>query len=211
MSTSLKYEIRRMHEDDYDQVLALLTKSFFHDEPITRHLQVTENETLGFSKNTITACLQDQCSFVAYDTLTNQIVGLCLNESIEKNSKHEINESNENIRFILQLFADTNKNLNIFDQLNTNTLLHIFIINVDKIARGHGLASRLISKSIEYAKELNIHGAYAEVTNIYSLNCFKQQQFISFDELIYADYSPERLANMKDPMYDRCYLVGRKL
>jgi ribosomal protein S18 acetylase RimI-like enzyme len=173
MPESSKFEIRPMREDDYNQVLSLLTNSFFHDEPITRCLQVTD--TLEFSKNTITGCLQDQCSFVTYDTETNQIVALCLNEIIEKNSKHEINESDEKIRFILQLFADVNKKLNIFDQLNANILLHIFIINVDKIARGHGLASRLISKSIEYAKELKIDGAYAEVTNVYSLNCFKQQ------------------------------------
>jgi ribosomal protein S18 acetylase RimI-like enzyme len=115
------------------------------------------------------------------------------------------------MRFVLQLIEDMHTKLNIFDQLNANILLHIFIISVDKIARGHGLASRLISKSIEYAKELKIDGAYAEATNVYSLNCFKQQQFDIFDELKYLDYNPERLANLNDRMYDRCYLVGRKL
>jgi ribosomal protein S18 acetylase RimI-like enzyme len=204
-----KFEIRPMREDDYNQVLSLLTNSFFHDEPIARCLQVTD--PLEFSKNTFHGCLQDQCSFVAYDTETNQIVALCLNEIIEKNSKREINESDEKMRFVLQLIEDMHTKLNIFDQLNANILLHIFIISVDKIARGHGLASRLISKSIEYAKELKIDGAYAEATNVYSLNCFKQQQFDIFDELKYLDYNPERLANLNDRMYDRCYLVGRKL
>jgi ribosomal protein S18 acetylase RimI-like enzyme len=204
-----KFEIRPMREDDYNQVLSLLTNSFFHDEPIARCLQVTD--PLEFSKNTFHGCLQDQCSFVAYDTETNQIVALCLNEIIEKNSKREINESDEKMRFVLQLIEDMHTKLNIFDQLNANILLHMFIISVDKIARGHGLASRLISKSIEYAKELNIDGTYAEATNIYSLNCFKQQQFDILDELKYLDYNPERLANLNDHMYDRCYLVGRKL
>jgi GNAT superfamily N-acetyltransferase len=115
------------------------------------------------------------------------------------------------MRFVLQLIEDMHTKLNIFDQLNANILLHMFIISVDKIARGHGLASRLISKSIEYAKELNIDGTYAEATNIYSLNCFKQQQFDILDELKYLDYNPECLANLNDHMYDRCYLVGRKL
>ncbi len=209
MSSSSKFEIRLMHEDDYNQVLSLLTNSFFHDEPIARCLQVTE--TLEFSKKIINDCLQDQCSFIAYDTVTNQIVAICLNEIINKNSKHKIIESNEKFRFSLQIFTDMHKKLNIFDQLNTDTLLHIFIINVDKIARGHGLATCLISKSIEYAKELQLKGAYAEATNVYSLNCFKQQQFEIFDELKYLDYNAERLANLNDKMYDRCYLVARKL
>lgn len=203
-----KFEIRPMREDDYNQVLSLLINSFFHDEPIARCLQVTD--PLEFSKNTFHGCLQDQCSFVAYDTETNQIVALCLNEIIEKNSKREINESDEKMRFVLQLIEDMHTKLNIFDQLNANILLHIFIISVDKIARGHGLGSRLILKSLQCAKELKLDGACAEVTNIYSLNCFKQQQFEIFDELNYLEYNRERLANLSDPMYDRCYFVGRK-
>ncbi|CAF4650010.1 unnamed protein product, partial [Rotaria sp. Silwood2] len=57
---------------------------------------------------------------------------------------------------------------------------------------------------------LKLGGAYAEESNVYSLNCFKQQQFENFNELIYLDYNPERLANLNDKMYDRCYLVARK-
>jgi ribosomal protein S18 acetylase RimI-like enzyme len=208
MPSSSKFEIRLMDKNDYNQVLSLLTNSFFQDEPIVRYLQVTE--TLECAKNIIKDALHDQCSFVAYDITTNEIVGICINEIIHKNAKLEIIESNEKLRFIYQIFADIHKKLNIFDRLNTDTLLHVYIISVDKIARGHGLASHLISKSIEYAKELKIHGAYAEATNVYSLNCFKQQQFEIFDELVYADYNAERLANLNDPMYDRCYLVARK-
>jgi ribosomal protein S18 acetylase RimI-like enzyme len=147
---------------------------------------------------------------VAYDTSTNQIVGFCLNEISGKNSTHEINDPDEKIRFVLQLVEDMHTKFNIFDALNANTLLHIFLLSVDKIARGHGLGSRLILKSLQCAKELKLDGACAEVTNIYSLNCFKQQQFEIFDELNYLEYNRERLANLSDPMYDRCYFVGRK-
>ncbi len=36
----------------------------------------------------------------------------------------------------------------IFDRLNTDTLLHICVASVDKTVRGYGLASRLIAKSM---------------------------------------------------------------
>ncbi|CAF4290511.1 unnamed protein product, partial [Adineta steineri] len=78
MSSSLTFNIRLLHENDYDQVLSLLLNSFFKDEPITQCLQITE--TLEFAKNIINGCLQDQCSFVALNTETNQTVGICLNE-----------------------------------------------------------------------------------------------------------------------------------
>jgi len=209
MSLSSKYEIRLMNKNDYNQVLSLLKNSFFQDEPIARCLQVTQ--TLEFANHVINDCLNEQCSFIVYDTETNEIVGLCLNEIINKNTKHEVNESNEDFRFILQLFSDIHKKFNVFNQLNANNLLHIFIINVDKIARGHNLARHLISKSIDYAKEyLKIDGAYAEATSIYSLKCFKKEQFQVFDELKYVDYNPQRLANLNDKMFDRCYLVATK-
>jgi hypothetical protein len=70
------------------------------------------------------------------------------------------------------------------------------------------LASRLIAKSIDYGKDLDVDGTFVEATNIYLLSCFKQQNFKNFDELISADYNPERLVNLNDKTYDRCYLVA---
>jgi ribosomal protein S18 acetylase RimI-like enzyme len=207
-SSSSKYDIRLMHQDDYDQVFSLLTNSFFLDEPITQCLQITE--TSEFAKNIINGCLRDQCSFVAVDTQTNQIVAMNLNDITHRNMKHEQVDYDEKILFINQFMNHIHEKSNIFKHLNADKLLHIYIISVDKIARGHGLASHLISKSIEYAKELKLEGAYAEATSLYSLNCFKQQQFQILDELIYVDYDSKRLAKLKGPHYDRCYLVSRK-
>ncbi len=62
----------------------------------------------------------------------------CLNEIVHRNAQHETTESDEKIRFMFQ----------IFDRLNSDTLLHICVANVDKTVRGHGLASRLIAKSM---------------------------------------------------------------
>ncbi|CAF3386800.1 unnamed protein product [Rotaria socialis] len=210
MTSTSKFAIRLLHEDDYDQVASLLKTSFFPDEPISRCIQITE--TSEFSNILINSCVSDKCSFVAYDTETNQIVAVCLNEITSKDHHVENNMvSDEKIRFIFQILNDVDRKVKVFERLNANTLLHIYIIAVDKIARGHDLASRLISKSIECVaqEEFNIHGAYAEATNVYSLNCFKKQKFNIFDELIYTDYDSKRLVDLTDPMYDRCYLVGR--
>ncbi|CAF5192283.1 unnamed protein product, partial [Rotaria magnacalcarata] len=149
MTSTSKFAIRLLHEDDYDQVASLLKTSFFPDEPISRCIQITE--TSEFSNILIKSCLPDRCSFGAYDTETNRIVAVCLNEIISKDHHVENNVvSDEKIRFIFQILNDVDRKVKVFEQLNANTLLHIYIISVDKIARGHDLASRLISKSIEY-------------------------------------------------------------
>jgi GNAT superfamily N-acetyltransferase len=203
-----KFDLRPMHKNDYDQVVSLLTSSFFRDEPITRCLQVTN--TLEFTTRTVTHCLQEGCSFVAYDTQTNQVVAVCLNETERRDQQHEVDEPDEKLHFVFELFGQVHKEQTIFDRMHCDVLLHIFILSVDQVARGHGLATRLIAKSIEHGKHLRVDGAFAEATNVYSLKCFQQQQFKAVNELKYIEYSPERLATMTDPNYDRCYLVTLK-
>jgi predicted GNAT family acetyltransferase len=165
-----------MCEDDRNQVLSLLTNSFFPDEPVARCLHITD--TLEFAQSVIHDFLKERCSFIAYDTTTNQIVGCYLNEIVHRNVQHETSELDEKIRFMFQIFDDLKNKLNIFDRLNTDTLIHICVLSVDRTVRGHGLAPCLISKSIEYVKELKLQGAFAVATNVYSLN---------------SDYNPERL------------------
>jgi ribosomal protein S18 acetylase RimI-like enzyme len=197
-----------MREEDRIPALTLLINSFFHDEPLAKYLQL--GEPTDFAKNVINDALNDQCSFVAYDIQTNQLIGLCLNEIKYKDDNHHIiNQSNEKLYFILHLLNHMHENINLFDHFLTNSLLHIFIINVDRNYRGYGLASRLISMSIEHAKQIHIGGAYAETTNIYSLNSFKQQGFQIYHQLNYAQYDQVRLGNLTDKNSDQCQLVAR--
>lgn len=209
MSSSSNIAIRLMNQTDYNEVLALLLNSFFPDEPISKSVQVINVSEFG--KILIDACMPDQCSFVAYDVETNRIIAVCLNEIMNKNISKPIETTDEQIRFVLQIFYDLDTKKDLFEILNTDTLLHVFVITVDKRVRRQNLATRLISESIEYAAtKLNLSGAYAEATSVYSLNCCKRQQFQIFDELIYVDYNAKYLASLTDKMYDRCYLVGRK-
>ncbi len=209
MLSSSRFDMHLMREEDRIPALTLLLNSFFRDEPLAKCLEV--GEPIDFAKNVINDALTDQCSFVAYDIQTHQLVGICLNEIKYKDDQHIINESNEKINFILHLLDQMHKNINLFDHFMTNSLLHIFIINVDKNYRGYGLASRLISSSIEHAKKIDIGGAYAEVTNIYSLNSFKQQNFQIYHQLNYAQYDQVRLGNLTDKNSDQCQLVARAL
>lgn len=209
MLSSSRFNIHLMVEEDRLSALNLLINSFFHDEPLAKYLEL--GEPIDFAKNIINDGINDQCSFVVYDIETNELIGLCINEIKYKNNIYLINETDEKLYFILHLLENMHKNINLFDQLITDSLLHIFIINVHKNYRGFGLSSRLILTSIEHAKKLHIGGAYAETTNIYSLNSFKQQGFQIYHQLNYVQYDQNRLANLNDKNFDHCQLVARSI
>ncbi|CAF3913470.1 unnamed protein product, partial [Adineta steineri] len=177
-----------------------------HEEPLAKCLEL--NEPIDFIKNIIKDALQDQCSFVVYDMQTEQLVGVCLNEIKFVDDQHIINEKNY---FILHFLNQMHKNINLFQQFQTNSLLHIFIIDILKNYRDYGLGLQLISASIEHAKKIHVKGIYAEATNIYSLNCFKQQGFQSYDQINYTNYDQIRLANLIDSHESRCQLVARNV
>ena len=203
-----KYEIRLMQKSDSDQVFTLLKTSFFHDEPICRAVQLKSSD--DFASNLIDSCLNNVCSFVAFDIQNNRIVAFAINEIVNRTGNEETNVTDEKLRFILKVIAQVHQPEKIFDRMNSDRLLHIFMITVDEEARGHNLASKLIAASVAYGKQLQLGGAYAEVTNTFSLHCFEQNSFEILNELKYAEGWPEQLSSMTDPHYDRCYLVVRK-
>ncbi len=209
MLSSSRFTVHMMREEDRIPALTLLINSFFHEEPLAKCLQL--GEPIDFAKTVINDAINDQCSFIAYDIQTNQVAGVCINEITHKDDQHRIVQSNEKLYFILNLLDQMHKNINLFDVFQTDSLLHVFIINVDKNYRGYGLSSRLISASIQHAKQNHIGGAFAEATNIYSLNAFKQQGFQIYHQLNYIEYDPLRLTDLNDKTNDQCQLVAKAL
>ena len=197
------FRIEQMCENDRNDVLNLLLNSFFKDEPLAKYLQL--NKPIEFAENIFNNSLKENCSFVIHDNQTNRLIGLCLNEIVHENHEEILNEKDEKIFFILQLLNSMHFNQNLFQQFQTNSLLHIFILNIDEDYRGYGLASQLISKTIQSAKEMNIKGIYAEATSFNSLKCFEKLNFQIYHQIKYKDYDPIRLSNLDD----QCHLVAR--
>ncbi|CAF0988516.1 unnamed protein product [Adineta steineri] len=209
MLSSSRFNIHVLREEDRIPALTLLINSFFHDEPLAKCVEL--EEPIDFAKTIINDAINNQCSFVAYDIQTNQLIGICLNEIKSKDDQYIINETNEKLSFILSLLHNMHENINLFDIFQTNSLLYIFIINVDKNYRGYRLGSRLISTSIEYARQNRIKGAFAEATSISSLNSFQHQGFLIYHQINYIEYDQIRLSTMIDNHNSQCQLVARIL
>jgi len=200
-----------------ENVLELVTDTFFRDEPLNKCLTFDlPNEPAEFAELVISIALEDQCSFVAIDIQTQKIIGVILNvikhRSLINQDKFDINNfQSEKLRFILRVLNDVHGNIDLFQEMNTDHLLHIVIIAIDAHYRGLRLTEKLIHASLERANnEFNIKGVFSEATSLYSAKAFRKQGFQLYNELIYIKYDQIRLASLAGE-HDRCQLLAKQL
>jgi ribosomal protein S18 acetylase RimI-like enzyme len=197
-----------------EQVLKLVIETFFRDEPLNKCLAFDlPNEAIEFAELVLSIALEDQCSFVAIDSQTQEIIGVILN-IIKHRLSNQFDTKNfqsEKLRFILDVLKHVHGNFDLFNQMNTDRLLHIVIIAIDKQYRGLRLTEKLIHASLERAKnEFEIHGVFSEATSLYSAKAFRKQGFQVYNELIYIKYDDKRLASLAGE-HDRCQLLAKQL
>ncbi|CAF0868118.1 unnamed protein product [Didymodactylos carnosus] len=202
-------ELFLMKDEHKSQVFNLLIGSFFLQEPLNERLAFNlPHEPLESTEFLLKIAVADQCSYVALDTATSNVVGAIINNIENRHDNDDTMDfKSENLRYIYELIKNIHQNINLFDILNVERLLHIGIVNVDETYRGHKLSQRLITASLERAKQLGIHGAYTEATSTYSCKSFIKNDFKTYKELIYATYDKERLSNLGE--HDRCTLLAK--
>jgi hypothetical protein len=97
-----------MNNQHREKVFELVTNTFFRDEPLNKCLAFDlPHEASEFAELVISNAIEDQCSFVAIDNQTQQIIGVILNLikhrlSLYTQDKFDINNfQSEKLRFIL--------------------------------------------------------------------------------------------------------------
>jgi hypothetical protein len=210
-----------MNNEHREQVFDLVIDTFFRDEPLNKCLAFDiPNEPNQFTELVVSLALEDQCSFVAIDIQTQKVIGVILNvikhqlssTTIDNHDKFHINNfQSEKLRYILNVLQQVHRNIDLFNELKTDCLLHIVIISIDAHYRGLKLTEKLIHASIERGKNvLNLKGAFSEATSLYSSKAFRNQGFQIYDEIIYTKFDDIRLASL-DGEHDRCQLLAKAL
>jgi ribosomal protein S18 acetylase RimI-like enzyme len=210
-----------MNNEHREQVFQLVIDTFFRDEPLNKCLAFEiPNEPIQFTELVVSLALQDQCSFVAIDHQTQKVIGVILNiikhklssTTIDDHDEFNINNfQSEKLRYILNVLEHVHRNIDLFDELKTDRLLHIVILAIDAHYRGLKLTEKLIHASIERVKnDLNLKGAFSEATSLYSSKAFRKQGFQIYDEIIYIIYDDIRLASLAGE-HDRCQLLAKTL
>ncbi|CAF1452771.1 unnamed protein product [Rotaria sordida] len=194
-------------------VINLLMSSFFIQEPLNDMLKFEiPHEPLSWTDSMVDIALADQCSFVAVDAANphKEIVGVILN-GISNSAKQEeipVLES-EKLKFIFSLMDQVMEGYDLFKLYKTDRIFHCDVINVDEKQRGQNLSTRLISKSLDKARQLGVKAAYVVCTSVFSRKAFMRHGFQIINELLYSKHGDTRLLNMG--IHDRCTLLGRQL
>ena len=210
-----------MTEEHRADVFQLVIHTFFRDEPLNRCLAFDiPTEPIEFTELVLSAALDDRCSFVAVDVHTQSIVAVILNiikrrapavDDDEQDQFDRRNFQSEKLRFILGVLKSLHRNVDLFEQMQSDRLLHMVIIAVDPHYRGLRLTEKLIGASLERAKhDCHVRGAFSEATSLYSAKAFRKQGFQVYDEIVYATYDHVRLASLAGE-HDRCQLLAKQL
>ncbi|XP_058126033.1 arylalkylamine N-acetyltransferase 1 [Anopheles ziemanni] len=192
------YEIDRdlsisvITEADTEEVLELLKRLFFKDEPLNTYVQLGECKEL---EKYCTKSIHEQSSFKAVNS-RGEMVGVILNGMITKPQpgdepppKLADNCLHPKFRKIMALMDYIDEQFDIFELYpDIDRLLDCKIISVDTRYRGMGIAGMLTDRTLDYATQNGIKLLHVLCSSHFSARVMEKMDFAEVYRLAYADY-----------------------
>lgn len=213
MTTQSTIEIVPLALEHRQSAINLIMSSFFIQEPLNASLKFDlPHEPLSWVEHVFDQALHHQCSFVAIDTTTPQrnIVGVILNGISHRTDPPDtFNIPSEKLNFIFTLIDQISNAQDLFQLYKTDRIFHCDIINIDENQRGQNLSARLVTASLDQARQLGVTAASVVCSSLFSRKAFLRQGFEVIKEILYSEYGKGRLTDMG--VHDRCTLLARAL
>ncbi|XP_052899148.1 arylalkylamine N-acetyltransferase 1 isoform X2 [Anopheles moucheti] len=179
-------------EEDTVDVLDLLKRFFFKDEPLNTYVQLGECKEL---EKYCTKSLGEHSSFKAVNS-RGEIVGVILNGTImkpqpgdEPPEKLATNCAHPKFRKIMALMDHVDEMFDIFELYpDIDRFLDCKIISVDTNYRGLGIAGMLTDRALEYASLNDIKLIHVLCSSHFSARVMEKMDFTEVFRLPYADY-----------------------
>uniref|UniRef100_A0AAG5DRM4 aralkylamine N-acetyltransferase n=2 Tax=Anopheles atroparvus TaxID=41427 RepID=A0AAG5DRM4_ANOAO len=179
-------------EADTEDVLELLKRLFFKDEPLNKYVQLGECKEL---EKYCTKNLSEHSSFKAVNS-RGEIVGVTLNGTImkpqpgdEPPAKLADNCLHPKFRKIMALMDHVDEQFDIFELYpDIDRFLDCKIISVDTRYRGMGIAGMLTDRTLDYATRNGIKLLHVLCSSHFSARVMEKMDFSEVYRLPYADY-----------------------
>ncbi|XP_067629663.1 arylalkylamine N-acetyltransferase 1 isoform X2 [Eurosta solidaginis] len=190
-SNTYHYVVEPVTDKDKDDILAMLRKFFFKDEPLNTFLDLGHCPEL---EEYSLKCIKDNCSFKAVHN-NGELIGVFLNGLLRRPPPNtepvKAADSCQHAKFkkILSLFDRIEEHFNIFDLYpDCDVILDGKILSVNTDYRGLGIAGKLTESTLEYMKEHNIPVMHVLCSSHYSARVMEKLGFHEVYRLNYADY-----------------------
>ncbi|XP_053697750.1 arylalkylamine N-acetyltransferase 1 isoform X1 [Sabethes cyaneus] len=190
IDTNISIEL--ITEEDAEEVLKLLKKFFFKDEPLNTFINLGECKEL---EKYSTKYLHEHCSFKAVNS-RGEIVGVNINGMINKpketdGPQQKLADGCEHPKFkmIMALMDYVDEHFDIFDlHQDVDKILDIKIMSVDNRYRGLGIAGKLTDRTMQCVKENNIKLVHVLCSSHFSARVMEKIGFEEVYRLPYSDY-----------------------
>ncbi|XP_012254439.1 uncharacterized protein LOC105685159 [Athalia rosae] len=160
-------------EDRFSDVIVHLRDNFFADEPLNRAVKLCERGEPHVALETHSlATLHQGFSRMAV-TEDGLIAGVALNGTVRKGEREEaesrlLEMSDEKFKIIFSLLYGVNEKVDLFSKYHVDKIFECRILSVADNFRGKGLASTLMTDSMETARAAGFKVFKADATGIYS-------------------------------------------
>lgn len=183
-------EYQLLSPDTADAAAKLYTQVFLNDEPMTRHHRIDPFAFLPSAREYLRYCAEQQLSFIAVDRETREVMGFMLGSDLSTDWE----SVGPGVRTLLSFFRES---MAIIEELEhrcpdlrdvrPGAVLHLFQAGVMRTYRGQGIATRLISRSLNMAKKRGFEKVIAECTGQVSRHTcekcgFHAEAFVAYNE-----------------------------
>ncbi|KAJ9600409.1 hypothetical protein L9F63_009297, partial [Diploptera punctata] len=168
----LEYDLVLARNVDAKQILGMLRRTFFLDEPLIQALGLAGKQNIELEKFCMD-CVDEDLSYVALPKCGVAPLSVCLNGTfmakdighLEKLACHCLCKKTQRL---LRFWAYLDRESELWNQYGVSRIFEIRILATDQRYRGRGLATSLVAKSLSLAKELGFPLVRMDCTSYYS-------------------------------------------
>jgi len=188
---------RIVDQSRYSEILDLLYTNFHTDEPMSKAVGMIKdpsdkNPTLDeFALDG----LKQNLSIMAIDPITDNLLGVAINIEAKKEKREQTLEecldeyADHRFKHIMTVLYNVNQMAgDLYIEMETDVFFDIKMVTTDKTQRRGGLATDLLRRSVELARNLGFKAVKTEATGLYSRKAFERLGFSVNAEYLYEDY-----------------------
>jgi len=196
--TGKNYSYCIVGPDDVDKANFLLYDTYHPDEPITKHLGLTQGgKRIPDADKMVQEIIPRHLSMFALDP-NGKPIGVSINNAcylseLEDSTDQVLKDvSDPQYRPLAAIHHELRlKNKHIYEELGTSKFFSIRMVGVENSQRGMGVATELIRRSILLGGCLGFQGIKTEATGSFSRTAFEAVGLLPTNSIKYDDFEFE--------------------
>ena len=185
--------IATVEENRYGECTDFLFKEFFPRESLAMSSGLDKEPDFKFGEQ-MKEWLREDISFIAIDSSTDQIVGICLNYILEKRQSNssptdESSSVGPTLNRIFSFLSHLEEGYDAYEQLGAQRGMELLFLCVKEGYGGRGIARKLTENAIELARTKQLEFIQSNPTTGATRHLFEVLGFETISEMKLVDFT----------------------